>query len=84
MASNNSKSKVFDSEEASTMVKELRKTFDCGKTRGYEWRSSQLKALIKLSEKHEKEIVQALYSDLSKSEIEAYVQEVLFLSLSTL
>lgn len=72
----NTKSEVFGSEEALAMVEELRATFDCGKTRGLEWRSSQLKALIKLSEEHEKQIVQALHSDLSKSETEAFVQEV--------
>ncbi|KAF1869048.1 hypothetical protein Lal_00048328 [Lupinus albus] len=72
MASTN---KVFDSEEASKMVKDLRATFCSGKTRSYEWRNSQLKALLKLIEEHEKEINQALYSDLSKSEIESFVQE---------
>ncbi|KAL9331065.1 hypothetical protein ACSQ67_000675 [Phaseolus vulgaris] len=72
----NTESIVFGSEEALAMVEELRATFDCGKTRGLEWRSSQLKALIKLSEEHEKQIVQALHSDLSKSETEAFVQEV--------
>jgi len=75
---------VFGSEEASAMVEELRAAFDCGKTRGCEWRSSQLKALIKLSEEHEKEIVQALHSDLSKSETEAFVQEVLIFFLQTI
>ncbi|BAT81961.1 hypothetical protein VIGAN_03188500 [Vigna angularis var. angularis] len=79
MASN-TKKKVFGSEDALAMVEELRAAFDCGKTRGCEWRISQLKALIKLSEEHEKEIVQALHSDLSKSETEAFVQEVLNLS----
>ncbi|RDY09039.1 Aldehyde dehydrogenase, partial [Mucuna pruriens] len=72
------KSKVFDSEEASALVKDLRLTFDCGQTRSYEWRTSQLKALLKLTEEHEQEIVQALHSDLSKSETEAFVQEIRF------
>ena len=80
MASTISK-KVFDSEEASAMVNDLRVTFDSGKTRSYEWRASQLKALMKLSEEHEQEIVRALYSDLSKSETEAYIQEVTILFL---
>ncbi|KAK7320994.1 hypothetical protein VNO77_31020 [Canavalia gladiata] len=69
------KKKVFDSEEASAMVKDLRATFQCGKTRSYEWRTSQLKALLKLSEEHEQDIVAALHSDLSKSQTEAFVQE---------
>ncbi|KAK7275625.1 hypothetical protein RIF29_16745 [Crotalaria pallida] len=68
--------KVFDSEEASELVKDLRATYGSGKTRSYEWRNSQLKALMKLSEEHEQEIVGALYSDLSKSETESFVQEL--------
>ncbi|OIW16629.1 hypothetical protein TanjilG_01868 [Lupinus angustifolius] len=68
--------KVFDSEEASEMVKDLRETFGSGKTRSYQWRNSQLKALLNLIEEHEQDINQALYSDLSKSEIESFVQEI--------
>lgn len=84
MASNTKSKVLFDSEEALMMVKELRVTFDCGKTRSYEWRISQLKAIIKLTEENEQEIYQALHSDLSKCETEAFVQEVLFFSLSKL
>lgn len=67
---------VFDSEAASAMVKELRVTFGSGKTRSYGWRASQLEAIIKLTDHHQREIVQALHSDLSKPETEAYVHEV--------
>nr|KYP45668.1 Aldehyde dehydrogenase [Cajanus cajan] len=81
MASTTKNKRVFDWEEASAMVKELRRTYDCGKTRSYEWRSSQVKALLKLAQEKEKEIVQALHADLSKSETEAFVQEVLILTL---
>ncbi|RHN77911.1 putative aldehyde dehydrogenase (NAD(+)) [Medicago truncatula] len=77
MASSKLNKKVFDLKEASTTVKDLRITFDSGKTRSYEWKVSQLKALLELTEKHEKEIVEALYSDLSKSEAESFIQEVL-------
>lgn len=84
MASNTKSKALFDSEEALMMVKELRVTFDCGKTRSYEWRISQLKAIIKLTEENEQQIYQALHSDLSKCETEAFVQEVLFFSLSKL
>lgn len=68
---------VFGSEEAFATVKDLRVTFDSGKTRSYKWRVSQLKALFDLTEGHEKEIVASLYSDLSKSETESFIQEVL-------
>lgn len=76
MASSTAKTKVFDSEEALATVKNLREAFESGKTRSYEWRVSQLKALLEISEKHEQEILDALFSDLSKSEAEAFIQEV--------
>ncbi|MCI44849.1 aldehyde dehydrogenase family 3 member I1 chloroplastic-like, partial [Trifolium medium] len=75
MASSKVNKKVFDSEEALATVKDLRTTFDSGKTRNYEWRVSQLKALLELTEQKEQEIVKALYSDLSKSEAESFIQE---------
>uniref|UniRef100_A0A0R0GDQ5 Aldehyde dehydrogenase n=1 Tax=Glycine max TaxID=3847 RepID=A0A0R0GDQ5_SOYBN len=82
MASNTKSKALFDSEEALMMVKELRVTFDCGKTRSYEWRISQLKAIIKLTEENEQQIYQALHSDLSKCETEAFVQEIAMLKNS--
>ncbi|KAL3513644.1 hypothetical protein ACH5RR_026361 [Cinchona calisaya] len=57
-------------------VKELRGTFDSGKTKSYEWRVSQLKALLKLASFHEKEIIDALHSDLSKPELESFLFEI--------
>lgn len=75
---------VFDSEAASAMVNDLRLTFESGKTRSYKWRVSQLEALIDITDRHHQEIVQALYADLSKSETEAFIQEVFSLSASTL
>ncbi|XP_062020499.1 aldehyde dehydrogenase family 3 member H1 isoform X1 [Rosa rugosa] len=67
---------VFDSGEAATMVEELRASYRSGKTRSYEWRVSQLQKLEKVTEFHEQEIVEALRSDLSKPEFEAFVQEI--------
>jgi aldehyde dehydrogenase (NAD+) len=82
MSSSKVNKKVFDSEEALATVKDLRTTFDSGKTRSYEWRVSQLKALLELTEQKEQEIVKALYSDLSKSEAESYIQEISMLKNS--
>ncbi|KZV51580.1 hypothetical protein F511_10533 [Dorcoceras hygrometricum] len=62
--------------DAEAAVKELRATFSSGKTRALEWRVSQLKALLKITEHHEEEIVQALRSDLNKPEFEAFVHEI--------
>ncbi|PRQ26584.1 putative aldehyde dehydrogenase (NAD(+)) [Rosa chinensis] len=66
---------VFDSGEAAAMVEELRASYRSGKTMSYEWRVSQLQKLEKVTEFHEQEIVEALRSDLSKPEFEAFVQE---------
>uniref|UniRef100_A0A0V0I662 Putative ovule protein n=1 Tax=Solanum chacoense TaxID=4108 RepID=A0A0V0I662_SOLCH len=62
--------------DAEAIVKELRGTYGTGKTKSYEWRVSQLKALFKIAENHEKEITEALYSDLSKPELEAFIHEI--------
>jgi aldehyde dehydrogenase (NAD+) len=67
---------VFDGEKASLLVRELRKNFDTGKTKSYEWRISQLEAIVKMLEEREKEIIDALHSDLSKPRLEAYITEV--------
>ena len=48
------------------MMKDLRAAFGTGKTRSYEWRVSQLTALIKFVEENQKEINDALHKDLHK------------------
>ncbi|MCE3052280.1 Aldehyde dehydrogenase 3 member H1 [Datura stramonium] len=62
--------------DAEAIVKELRGTYASGKTKKYEWRVSQLKALLRIAEHHEKEIADALNSDLSKPELEAFIHEI--------
>lgn len=68
--------------DAEAIVKELRETYESGKTKSYEWRVSQLKALLKIAENHEKEIADALYSDLSKPELEAFIHEISMMKTS--
>lgn len=68
--------------DAGEMLKELRESFDSGKTKSYEWRESQLKALMKLAEYHENEILQALDSDLSKPHLESYLHEISLMKTS--
>jgi len=68
--------KVFDAETASSLVKELRKNFGSGRTRSYEWRVSQVKALLKAMVDNEDQIVDALRSDLAKPSLETLVYEV--------
>lgn len=55
---------------------ELRSIYATGKTKTFEWRVSQLKAILKITAHHEKEIVEALHSDLKKPELEAFLYEV--------
>lgn len=62
--------------DVAEVVTELKATYTSGKTKSYEWRESQLKALIKMANDHEKEIIEALRSDLNKPEFEAFVHEV--------
>lgn len=68
--------KVFGEVDATNLVTELRRSFDSGVTRGYEWRVSQLKKLLIICDNHEPEIVAALHDDLGKPELESSVYEV--------
>ncbi|KAL2520014.1 Aldehyde dehydrogenase family 3 member H1 [Forsythia ovata] len=58
------------------MMKELRETYASGKTKSYEWRISQLRALLKIADHHDKEITEALRCDLNKPELESFVYEI--------
>jgi len=67
---------VFDGEAASSLVKDLRVSFASGKTRSYEWRISQVKALLKMVDEQQDQIIDALRSDLAKPPLETVVYEV--------
>jgi acyl-CoA reductase-like NAD-dependent aldehyde dehydrogenase len=60
-----------------TMIEKQREFFNSGKTLPLEFRIGQLKRLKDSIERNEKIILEALYKDLRKSEIEAYNSEVL-------
>lgn len=81
MASEDEKKAAFDAEAAKSTVKELRSTFGSGKTKSYDWRVSQLKNMLKFTDDHEKDIIDALRSDLAKPELESFAHEVLILIL---
>lgn len=68
---------MFEAADASNLVTELRRSFDSGVTRGYEWRVNQLKKLLIICDNHEPEIVAALHDDLGKPELESSVYEVI-------
>ncbi|KAL9254263.1 Aldehyde dehydrogenase family 3 member H1-like protein [Drosera capensis] len=73
---------VFDTSRAELLVKELREQFDSGKTKSYAWRVSQLKAILKMVDEREDEIVEALRKDLSKPKAEASMNEIYLLKSS--
>ncbi|KAK7385166.1 hypothetical protein VNO78_30878 [Psophocarpus tetragonolobus] len=77
-----SKKSAFDAETASLLVKELRGAFGSGKTRSYQWRVSQLNALMKLVVDREQEIVDALRNDLAKPPLETVAYEIAMLKNS--
>lgn len=54
----------------------LRRTFRSGKTRGIDWRTGQLRALLKLLKENEARIFEALEQDLGKHPVEAYRDEI--------
>lgn len=67
---------AFDGHRAAELMVELREAFGSGRTRSYEWRVAQLKALFRMIDEKEAEIMAALYSDLAKPELEAFLHEV--------
>jgi aldehyde dehydrogenase (NAD+) len=81
MASEGEKT-IFDVEAASTLVNELKSAYAAGKSRSYEWRISQVQCILKMVEHHEQDILDAVFSDLSKPAFEVSFFEVLSLSLS--
>lgn len=67
---------AFDVGAAAEFVEGLRGAFATGRTRSYQWRESQLKGLLKMTEEHERDIADALRADLSKPEFESFIYEV--------
>ncbi|KAJ3680108.1 hypothetical protein LUZ60_016386 [Juncus effusus] len=59
-----------------SVVSEARDTFEKGKTKGFEWRRDQLRALLRLLEEKEDEMFQVLNQDLGKHRVEAFRDEV--------
>ncbi|KAM7518847.1 hypothetical protein LguiB_017809 [Lonicera macranthoides] len=82
MASEDEKAVAFDAKAAKSTVMELRSTFGSGKTKSYDWRVSQLKNILKLTDDHEKDIIDALRSDLAKPELESFVHEIALIKSS--
>lgn len=58
------------------IVKQLRNTFDSGKTRSLDYRKKQLKALGRFLNENQDKIIAALESDLRKSKTESILTEI--------
>lgn len=68
----------FTAQDVEHMIADQHEFYYTGATKSVEFRKEQLSRLKKAVQHHEKEIVQALYKDLRKSEFEAYATEVGF------
>ncbi|MFD0713466.1 aldehyde dehydrogenase [Paenibacillus sp. GCM10027626] len=65
--------------EIEEIVREQQRYFAAGKTKPLASRAAALKQLKQAVQEHEKEIMASLYSDLNKSDTEAYLTEIGFL-----
>ncbi|KAF7048107.1 hypothetical protein CFC21_056923 [Triticum aestivum] len=61
---------------AAAVMEELRGSFREGRTRPAEWRTAQLRALVRMIEEKEDDISNALHADLAKPRMEAYLHEI--------
>ena len=69
---------ILNKDQVIEMLKEHKEYFHNGLTRDINFRITQLKKLKDAIKKHEKNILEALYKDLRKSEFEAYSTEIGF------
>lgn len=67
---------AFDGARAAELTAELRRSFDSGRTRSYEWRAAQLKGIARMIEEKEADIMAALHDDLAKPQMESFLHEV--------
>ncbi|GJW75236.1 aldehyde dehydrogenase family 3 member F1-like protein [Tanacetum coccineum] len=57
-------------------LRELRETFNSGKTREISWRKAQLQRILSILKERESDICKALNQDLGKHHVEAYRDEI--------
>jgi len=62
--------------DAATVQKDLRRTFETGRTRPVEWRKAQLTGLLRLLDEHDAELTEALQADLGRPSMEAYAADL--------
>ena len=62
--------------DAATLNKQLRATFDSGRTRPVAWREAQLAGLRRMMEEAEEELLEALRADLGRPKVEAFAADI--------
>jgi aldehyde dehydrogenase (NAD+) len=62
--------------DAATVGKQLRATFDSGRTRPIAWREAQLAGLRRMMEEAEDELLAALQADLGRPPVEAFAADI--------
>ena len=63
------------------VIRSQRSFFESGVTRSIDFRKTQLRRLLKLLDRHEADILEALKKDLKKHPFEAFSSEIGFLKL---
>ncbi|KAL8055493.1 hypothetical protein ABFX02_04G059200 [Erythranthe guttata] len=71
-----SKNNYNNNNSIETAARELRETFNSGKTKGEKWRTTQLKNLLSLLMEKQEHIHTALHHDLGKHPVESFRDEV--------
>lgn len=69
----------MSTKSASEILATARNSFNNGKTKSREFREKQLRALLRLYDENETEIIEALADDLKKPKVEAVLAEVEYL-----
>ncbi len=68
----------MNSKKINTLLNSQKNFFQTGKTRDISFRINTLKKMYDIIERHENEIMTALYNDLHKSETESYTSEIAY------
>ncbi|KAJ8443641.1 hypothetical protein Cgig2_019623 [Carnegiea gigantea] len=66
---------MVEERDSSCLLSELRETFKSGRTRSFEWRKTQLEAMLNMLTHQEHSCFQALDHDLGKTHVESYKDE---------
>ncbi|KAJ7518889.1 hypothetical protein O6H91_20G014000 [Diphasiastrum complanatum] len=63
--------------DAARIINQLRETFESGCTKKAEWRSQQLKSILRMVKEHERDIAEAVFKDLGRPPHQTFADEIL-------